>query len=215
MIKININKLRNEIQSNVTIIAVSKSQPVSSIIAAYETGITNFGENYLQEALLKAQQLTHLPLTWHFIGRLQSNKLKAIAENFDWVHTVTTLEQAEKLNKYSNLKKNLLNICLQINVDNDPAKGGIAPEDAVILAKQCISLNNIKLQGLMTILNANCDEQAKIQAYKQLAVLENKINQALNLQLNILSMGMSDDYKAAIAAGSNMIRIGTAIFGRR
>ena len=199
----------------VTIIAVSKTHPPSAIEEAYHAGLTHFGENYIQEALLKMQSLSYLPIHWHFIGPLQSNKLKMIAERFDWVDTVTKASEAEKLHRARPANKPPLNICLQINIDNASTKSGVTPDAAVLLAEQCLHYPNLHLRGLMAIPKPETDYQLQLKPFIALANVKQQLNQRLNLNLTTLSMGMSNDYLAAIAAGSTMIRLGTAIFGTR
>lgn len=191
---------------SIALLAVSKRQPLEAIRAARAAGQRAFGENYLQEALDKLESLADLDCEWHFIGRLQSNKTRPVAENFDWVHTVDRAKLARRLNEQRPAGLTPLNVCLQVNIDDDPAKGGCAPADTAELAAQVRELPQLKLRGLMCVPHADRDPAA---AFTALAALGRE------LDVDTLSMGMSGDLEAAVAAGSTMLRIGTAIFGPR
>ena len=223
-IKINLQKIRQKITEScavcgrsateVMLLAVSKTKPVEAIEAAWSAGQTDFGENYLQEAIAKIKQLERLPLHWHFIGRIQSNKTRPIAENFDWVHTVASYKHAHRLNEQRPAELAELNLCIQVNISEDPDKSGVMADDALLLAQQINQLPRLKLRGLMTIPEASSDQQKQRQFFRQLAELQAKIN-SHGFSLDTLSMGMSGDMKVAIEEGSTIVRIGTAIFGKR
>lgn len=194
---------------SVKLIAVSKKQSHEKIREAFLAGQTAFAENYAQEAIAKQSLLPDLKIEWHFIGTIQSNKTKLIATYFDWVHSVSRFEIAEKLNQYREMMQKPLNICIEVNIDCEPSKSGIAPEDVLPLAKKIILLKNLRLRGLMVI-----PEKNNAHAFEKTAALQKKLMQA-GLLLDTLSMGMSDDFEKAIQAGSTLVRIGTAIFGER
>lgn len=221
----NITKVRKQIReaaqafsrepAKIHLLAVSKTKPASAIREAYACQITDFGENYLQEALTKQQELNDLKLTWHFIGPIQSNKTKLVAENFTWVHSVDRLKIAERLSSQRPEYLPDLNICLQVNISNEDSKSGCAPEQLVELARQVSQLPRLKLRGLMAI-PAPCDDYAEQQHnFAQVRQLLEQIIIELNLPLDTLSMGMTHDLQAAVAQGSTWLRIGTAIFGER
>ncbi|MFJ5299863.1 YggS family pyridoxal phosphate-dependent enzyme [Pseudomonas sp. NPDC088368] len=197
--------------SSVRLLAVSKTKPVSDLREAYDAGLRDFGENYLQEALGKQTELSDLPLIWHFIGPIQSNKTRAIAEHFDWVHSVDRLKIAQRLSEQRPAELPPLNICIQINVSGEASKSGCTPEDLPALAHAISALPNLRLRGLMAIPEPteNSDEQNAA-----FATVRNLQDQ-LNLPLDTLSMGMSHDLEAAIAQGATWVRIGTALFGAR
>jgi len=193
------------------LLAVSKTQPAAAIRLAYAAGLRDFGENYLQEALEKQAELADLPLTWHFIGPIQSNKTRAIAEHFAWVHSVDRLKVAERLSAQRPSHLPPLNICLQVNVSGEPSKSGCSPHDLPALAQAVTQLPRLKLRGLMTIPQPTEDQAAQRAAFARLRELQER----LNLGLDTLSMGMSHDLEAAIAEGATWVRIGTALFGAR
>lgn len=199
---------------SVQLLAVSKTRTSDEIMEAFACGQRLFGESYLQEAVEKIDQLKGKGIEWHFIGRVQSNKTKPIAEKFDWAHSIDKLKHAQRLNDQRPQSMPPLNICLQINIDNEVSKGGIAPEDAAELIQQIAKLPKLSLRGLMTLPAPadNIDEQRK--PFAKLRELRDQL--ATNeLPLETLSMGMSDDMQAAIAEGSTLVRVGTAIFGPR
>lgn len=200
---------------SVLLLAVSKQQSIKLIEKAFYEGIEDFGENYYQEALLKIKQLSHLPIKWHFIGPLQSNKVKGIAQHFDWVHGINRIKIAELLNEHrpSNYKK--LQVCLQVNLVEEETKSGIAPGLVKELAKAVSVLPQIQLRGLMTIPPSQNNEENSYQIFHQLYLLMHELNQQLGLSMDTLSMGMSDDLIPAIKAGSTIVRIGQGIFGKR
>ena len=198
--------------SEVTAIAASKRQSINSIYQAYEGGIINFGENYLQEA---EEKIRHLPtdITWHFIGAIQSKKSKKIARMFDWVHTIDRIEVAKLLNNARPEEMGALNICIQINLDKEDSKSGIGLEEVDSFLLGIKNLKNLKLRGLMAIPRPKENEQQRV-SFKKIKNKFNDLKKNYN-ELDTLSMGMSADYHEAIAEGSTMIRIGTHIFGQR
>ena len=196
----------------VQLLAVSKTHPSEALRAMYATGQRAFGENYLQEALDKMQSLSDLEIEWHFIGHVQRNKTKHLAEKFAWVHGVDRLIIAERLSNQRDAQQVPLNICLQVNIDGQDTKDGCQPSEVSALVQQMSQLPNLKLRGLMVIPAPN--NTSAFQQAKQLfdAV---KTQHAHPEDWDTLSMGMSGDLNAAIAAGSTMVRIGTALFGAR
>lgn len=195
----------------ITLLAVSKTQNASAITEAYEAGQRAFGENYVQEALEKIAQLNPLAIEWHFIGPIQSNKAKSIAEHFAWVHGVERFSIAQRLNNARPASLGPLNICIQVNTDGEASKSGVSLDQVAALAEQIQQLPHLKLRGLMTLPNpAN-----PAPAFAAVAALQQQLNQSHGWQLDTLSMGMSDDLAPAIAAGSTLVRVGTAIFGPR
>jgi PLP dependent protein len=199
---------------SVFLLAVSKKQSVEKIISAYEAGQHAFGENYLQEALTKMSELNNLTIEWHFIGAIQKNKTRKIAEHFSWVHTVSDLETAERLNNQRPENLPPLNICLQVNISQDKNKAGNRIENILPLALTCKNLPRLSLRGLMTIpTQKNIFAEQCAEFHKMSELFQNLL--ANNVKIDTLSMGMSDDLDAAIAEGSTMIRIGTKIFGNR
>ncbi|AYF89077.1 YggS family pyridoxal phosphate-dependent enzyme [Pseudomonas sp. DY-1] len=197
--------------SSIGLLAVSKTKPAAAIRDAFASGIVDFGENYLQEALTKQIELADLPLTWHFIGPIQSNKTKSIAEHFHWVHSVDRLKIAERLSAQRPAGMPPLNICLQVNVSGEASKSGCTPEELPALAVAVSDLPNLRLRGLMAIPEPTDDLAEQHAAFARLRQLQ----AALNPSLDTLSMGMSHDLEAAIAEGATWVRIGTALFGAR
>lgn len=220
----NISEVRQQIHNhcaqyqrnaaNVTLLAVSKTKPAPLLRAAYDAGQRDFGENYLQESLDKQKELSDLAIIWHFIGPIQSNKTRAIAENFQWVHSVDRLKVARRLSEQRPEDMPPLNICLQVNISREESKSGVAPEALPELAKEIAALPNLTLRGLMAI---PAPADTLTEQRKPLAELQKALTalQKDYPQLDTLSMGMSGDLEAAIAEGSTMVRIGTAIFGAR
>jgi pyridoxal phosphate enzyme (YggS family) len=200
--------------AEITLLAVSKTFPDTFLREAYAAGQRAFGENYLQEALDKMAALRDLPLEWHFIGPIQSNKTRAIAENFSWVHSVDRLKIAERLSAQRPPALPALNLCIQVNVSGEASKGGVPPEEAGELALQIARLPHLKLRGLMAIPEPAQGEEAQRIPFAQLRALLQKLN-GQGLNLDTLSMGMSQDMKAAILEGATMVRVGSAIFGSR
>jgi len=197
--------------ASVGLLAVSKTQPAATIREAAEAGMRDFGENYLQEALDKQGELSELPLTWHFIGPIQSNKTKSIAEHFDWVHSVDRLKIAQRLSDQRPAELPPLNICLQVNVSGEASKSGCAPEELPQLAQAVAAMPRLRLRGLMCIPAPSEDPAEQRAAFARLRALRDE----LPLTLDTLSMGMSQDLEAAIAEGATWVRIGTALFGAR
>ena len=195
----------------VGLLAVSKTKPAAAVREAHACGQRDFGENYLQEALNKQAELSDLALTWHFIGPIQSNKTRPIAEHFAWVHSVDRLKIAQRLSEQRPAHLPPLNICLQVNVSGEASKSGCAPEELPALAQAVSQLPNLRLRGLMTIPEPTSDVAQQHAACARLRQLRDD----LNLELDVLSMGMSDDLEAAIAEGATWVRIGTALFGAR
>jgi len=200
--------------AGITLLAVSKTFPAAAVREAYAAGQREFGENYLQEALEKIAVLHDLGIVWHFIGPIQSNKTRAIAENFAWVHGVDRLKIAQRLSEQRPPQLPPLNICLQVNVSGEESKSGVAPQEVVRLAREIAMLPQLKLRGLMAIPAPMDDEVAQRKPFAQLHELAQEIV-AQGIALDTLSMGMSHDFKAAIQEGATIIRIGTAIFGQR
>jgi pyridoxal phosphate enzyme (YggS family) len=198
----------------ICLLAVSKTFPASSIRDASRAGQTRFAESYLQEALAKIATLHDLPLEWHFIGPVQSNKTRLIAENFAWVHSVDRLKIAERLSAQRPADLPPLQLCLQVNISDETSKSGVAPDQALALAKSIASLPNLTLRGLMTVPAPSDDVTVQRDAFARLRTLQDEINRQ-GLQLDTLSMGMSHDFPSAIHEGANMVRIGSAIFGNR
>jgi pyridoxal phosphate enzyme (YggS family) len=197
----------------VRLVAVSKQRTADLIRGVAQTGQHDFGESYLQEALPKLESLADLKLTWHFIGRLQGNKTRAIAENFDWVHTVDRARTAERLNEQRPEALPPLNVCIQVQVTPESQKGGIPPKEVEALARRITGLPRLKLRGLMCIPPAS-EPEAVRQDFVALADLAQQLRN-VGIASDTLSMGMSGDFEAAIAAGSTLVRVGTAIFGER
>lgn len=196
---------------HIGLLAVSKTKPAAAVREAYAAGIRDFGENYLQEALEKQAELSELPLIWHFIGPIQSNKTKPIAEHFAWVHSVDRLKIAQRLSEQRPTDLPPLNICLQVNVSAEDSKSGCAPAELAALAQAVSQLPNLRLRGLMAIPEPTDDVAAQRAAFARLRELRD----GLPLPLDTLSMGMSHDLDAAIAEGATWVRIGTALFGAR
>ena len=196
---------------HIGLLAVSKTKPAAAVREAYAAGIRDFGENYLQEALEKQAELSELPLIWHFIGPIQSNKTKPIAEHFAWVHSVDRLKIAQRLSEQRPNHLPPLNICLQVNVSAEDSKSGCAPAELAALAQAVSQLPNLRLRGLMAIPEPTDDVAAQRAAFARLRELRD----GLPLPLDTLSMGMSHDLDAAIAEGATWVRIGTALFGAR
>jgi pyridoxal phosphate enzyme (YggS family) len=201
----------NRAENSVRLLAVSKTKPAQDLREAYAAGLRDFGENYLQEALGKQLELADLPLIWHFIGPIQSNKTRAIAEHFDWVHSVDRLKIAQRLSEQRPADLPPMNICIQVNVSGEASKSGCTPADLPALAKAISDLPRLKLRGLMAIPEPTEDRAAQDAAFAAVQSLQ----ASLNLPLDTLSMGMSHDLESAIAQGATWVRIGTALFGAR
>ena len=199
---------------DIKLLAVSKTFPESALRKAYQAGQHDFAENYVQEALDKIAALQDLAVTWHFIGPMQSNKTRAIAENFAWVHSVDRLKIAERLSEQRPANMPPLQLCLQVNISSEASKSGVASNEVAALANAIIRLPNLKLRGLMAIPAPSDDVATQRKGFAQLRQLRDQLNQQ-GLQLDTLSMGMSHDFASAIAEGATIVRIGTAIFGNR
>ena len=197
--------------SSIHLLAVSTTKPAQAVREAYAAGQLEFSENYLQEALGKQAELTDLPLSWHFIGPIQSNKTRAIAENFAWVHSVDRLKIAQRLSEQRPADLPPLNICIQVNVSGEASKSGCTPADLPALANAISALPRLTLRGLMAIPEPTEDRTEQDAAFATVRDLQN----SLNLPLDTLSMGMSHDLESAIAQGATWVRIGTALFGAR
>jgi hypothetical protein len=198
----------------VWLLAVGKTFPPDALREAYLAGQTRFAESYVQEALDKIAALHGLAIEWHYIGPIQSNKTRAIAENFSWVHSVDRFKVAERLSGQRPAHLPPLQVCLQVNISREASKSGVAPEEADALARAIAKLPNLTLRGLMAVPAPGDDFTAQRLPFAQLRKLRDQLNQQ-GLQLDTLSMGMSHDFAAAIAEGATMVRIGTAIFGNR
>ena len=198
----------------VTLLAVSKTFGPQAVRETFAAGQTAFGENYIQEAVDKIVALADLPLEWHCIGPIQSNKTRLVAEHFDWAHSVDRLKIAQRLSEQRPKGTAPLNVCIQVNIDGGPTKAGVAPEDALALAQAVVALPNVRLRGIMTIPEPAIDFEAACAVHMRARALFDALN-AAGLALDTLSMGMTGDLEAAIASGSTMVRIGTAIFGGR
>jgi len=204
--------------ATVRLMAVSKQQSVADIAAAAHARQRDFGESYLQEALPKIQACNSLGLTWHFIGQVQSNKTRPIAEHFDWLHTLDRDKIAQRLNDQRPHFGKPLQVCIQVKLAQEETKGGVDPEDVVDLAEVVMSLPRLTLRGLMCIPPPSLSVEQQRSYFAQLALLQKQVNQRLassGVVLDTLSMGMSGDFEAAIAEGATIVRIGTAIFGER
>lgn len=199
---------------DILLLAVSKTRPAADIRAAHGAGLKDFGESYLREALLKMAELEDLPLIWHFIGPIQSNKTRPIAEHFDWVHSIDRSKIARRLSEQRPADQPPLQVCLQVNISGETSKSGVAPQELPQLAQDIMALPNLQLRGLMAIPAATRDIQLQRQAFARLRSALEKLL-VIAPQLDTLSMGMSQDFEAAITEGSTIVRLGTAIFGPR
>jgi hypothetical protein len=202
----------------VTLLAVSKTFGADAVIVAADAGQVAFGENYLQEAVNKIVEVQvlrpELHLEWHFIGSIQSNKTRPIAENFSWVHAVDREKIAQRLSEQRPKDLPPLNICLQVNVSGEASKSGVSPEELPALAKAVVGLPNIQLRGLMAIPEPEADPAKQRAPFALLRELQKQLAE-MGIHTDTLSMGMSGDMQAAIAEGATMVRIGSAIFGKR
>jgi pyridoxal phosphate enzyme (YggS family) len=200
---------------SITVIAVSKGHEAQSLRAAATCGVRHFGESYVQEAVPKIQSLRDLPLVWHFIGRLQANKSRLIAESFDWVHAVDRPKIAERLSQQRPHYALPLQVCIQVNIAGETGKAGVEPATAAELALAVLGLPRLRLRGLACILPADRPADENRRAFRDLRSLAEQINRTTGAGLDTLSMGMSADYREAILEGATLLRIGTAIFGPR
>ncbi len=199
---------------SVQLLAVSKTFGADAVVQAHAAGQTAFGENYIQEGVDKIRQLAHLPLQWHCIGPIQSNKTRLVAEHFDWVHTIDRLKIAQRLSEQRPAGLAPLQMCIQVNVDGGTSKSGVTPAEALGLARDVAALPNVRLRGVMSIPEPAIDFIAACAVFTRVRTVFNALN-AEGLGLDTLSMGMSADMEAAIHEGSTMVRVGTAIFGGR
>ncbi len=199
----------------VQLLAVSKGRSVELIRAAFAAGLQDFAENYWQEAEAKIAQLQDLPITWHYIGPLQSNKCKHIARQCTWVHSVSRPIVAQKLAAARTATLTPLQVCIQVNFGDDPQKSGVSPAEIYHLIEHIQALPALKLRGLMLIPPQHHDQEIQYRLFMRLQQLMQTLNQRMGLQLDTLSMGMSEDYVAAIRAGSTMVRIGRSLFEKR
>jgi pyridoxal phosphate enzyme (YggS family) len=197
-----------------TLVAVSKTHSAQEVREAWAAGQRDFGENYLQEALPKLAELADLELTWHYIGRIQSNKTRSIAEQFQWVHTVDRLKTAQRLSQQRPADLPPLNLCIQVNVGDPEHKAGVEPDQVMKLAEQIDSLPRLRLRGLMCMPPESDNAETQRGYFRILGQLRTQL-QRQALKIDTLSMGMSGDLEAAVAEGATMLRVGTAIFGRR
>ena len=199
---------------SVTLVAVSKGQSAESIDHVATAGVTDFGENYLKEAISKIDQLDALDIRWHYIGQIQSNKTRSIAQSFAWVHSLDRISVARRLSEQRPFHAPPLQVCLQVSLVAEPTKGGVEPESLQQLAEEVALLPHLQLRGLMCIPPPQPDAAAERVLFTRLRQLKDQLN-ANGLKLDTLSMGMSADFESAIAEGATMVRIGTAIFGAR
>jgi pyridoxal phosphate enzyme (YggS family) len=199
---------------DIRLLAVSKTFAAAAVRQAHAAGQSAFGESYVQEALEKIAALNDLALEWHFIGPIQSNKTRPIAEHFDWVHSVDRIKIAERLSQARPATRGPLQVCLQVNISGEDSKSGVAPEDVAELARQVQALPNIALRGLMAIPQPSTDLDQQRGQFHRLRQLFEQLK-AQGHALDTLSMGMSDDLEAAIAEGATIVRVGSAIFGQR
>ena len=199
---------------DIALLAVSKTFGADAVRAAHAAGQRAFGENYVQEALEKIAQLADLPLEWHFIGPIQSNKTRPIAERFDWVHGIDRAKIAERLAAARPPERGPLSVCIEVNVGGEASKSGVAPAATATLARCIVALPALRLRGLMTIPPASDDPAVQRTHFARLRALYDELR-AARFALDTLSMGMSADMEAAIAEGATIVRIGTAIFGAR
>jgi len=199
---------------DIQLLAVSKRHSVEAIQSAYDAGQTSFGENYVQELLEKAQKLADLDISWHFIGPLQSNKTKQVAEVADWVHTIDRFKIAQRLNDQRPENLPPLSICIQINISGEASKSGVSVDELEELARKIVKLPRLRLRGLMVIPAPSDDFESQRATFAKVSKIKDTLNQQ-GYNLDTLSMGMSGDMKAAIAEGATIVRIGTAIFGAR
>ena len=204
----------NREKNSVILMAVSKMQDSEKIREAYSSGQKNFGENYLQESLGKISELSDLDIIWHYIGKIQSNKSKLIAENYDWIHSVDKISTLKKISDHRKDSQDKINVCIQVNLDNEETKSGIAIEKVESFINEAVNFDGINVRGLMAIPMYQKEYESQ---YKTFMKIKNLFDSLVNkgYKLDTLSIGMSSDYSAAIAAGSTIVRIGTSIFGER
>ncbi|MEE4218768.1 MAG: YggS family pyridoxal phosphate-dependent enzyme [Xanthomonadales bacterium] len=223
-LKENLNNIRSRVDfacrtaarppSEVVVLAVSKRHSVEKIAELHALGQTCFGENYVQEALDKMQRLSSLDIEWHFIGPLQSNKTREVAQHFHWVQSVDREKILRRLSSQRTETMQALNVCIQVNIDREPQKAGVLPEAAESLARLCTELPGLRLRGLMSIPHIASDDHDPADSYRRMKELYDELLEK-GLALDTLSMGMSADLEAAVRHGSTMVRIGTDLFGQR
>jgi pyridoxal phosphate enzyme (YggS family) len=201
-------------EGSVRLLAVSKTKPAEAVAAAFHAGQRDFGENHLQDAQTKLDALADLPIVWHFIGPIQSNKTRDIAERFAWAHSLDRLKIARRLNDQRPPDLAPLKVCIQVNISREASKSGVAPEDLAQLATAVAALPRLQLRGLMAIPRPEPDLAAQRAPFARLREALEALNEQ-GFMLDTLSMGMSDDMEAAIAEGATLVRIGTAVFGAR
>lgn len=201
-------------RESVTLVAVSKTQPAASVREAASAGQRHFGENLVQEALEKIGEVDLDDLVWHFIGQLQSNKTKPVAENFQWVHTIDRLKVARRLSKQRPYYAGDLNVCIEVNIDNEPGKGGVSPDEILPLAKEVAGLPRLALRGLMCIPAMREGFEAQCEPFRHLRELAETLAES-GIVTDTLSMGMTADFVAAVHEGATIVRIGRALFGER
>ncbi len=204
----------NREPNSVKLLAVSKTRQVQEVKAAIAAGQAAFGENYAQELADKSLQIGPVGVDWHFIGALQSNKAKLIAQHANWIHTIDRLKIAKRLQRHLSDTDKTLQICIQLNVDNEDSKSGISLSELPTFAEQVSELEHLKLRGLMSIPKPSTDEGQQRRSFAKVRRAQEQLNQQ-GYELDILSMGMSGDYESAIAEGATIVRVGTAIFGKR
>jgi pyridoxal phosphate enzyme (YggS family) len=200
--------------NEVTLLPVSKTFGPDAVRAAFAAGETAFGENYIQEAVEKQALLADLPIAWHCIGAIQSNKTRLVAAHFAWAHTVDRLKIAQRLSEQRPPELPPLAVCIQVNIDGGPTKAGVAPQEALALAREVAALPRLQLRGIMTIPEPTDDPVAQVAVHRRSRALFDDLR-AAGLALDTLSMGMTADLETAIEAGSTLVRVGTAIFGTR
>ncbi len=198
----------------VTLVAVTKARPADAVREALDAGCGDFGENYLQEALPKIAAVGRSGVRWHFIGALQSNKARDVAAHFDWVHGVDRLKIAQALSKHRAASGAPLDVCIQVNISREATKSGVTAEEALALAREVAALPGLRLRGLMGMASPTAEVAKQRSEFAVLRMTYDRLR-AQGLALDTLSMGMSDDFEAAIAEGATMVRVGTAIFGAR
>ncbi|NJK40461.1 MAG: YggS family pyridoxal phosphate-dependent enzyme [Acaryochloridaceae cyanobacterium SU_2_1] len=211
-----ITRIRQELPSHVTLIAVSKSMPVEDIRQAYAAGVRDFGESRIQEAITKQANLQDLSdITWHFLGHLQGNKANAALDRFDWIHSVDRLDLAQRLDRLAAARSQSPALCLQVKLWDDPSKFGWSLADLTADLPELLRCQSLNIRGLMTILPMGLTEQQSLEVFQQTKELAGQLEQQTQgaWQLPILSMGMSNDYRLAIQAGATMVRLGRSIFG--
>ena len=223
-IPLNLQAVRQRIESatraagrppqSVRLLAVSKTFPPEAVREAAQAGLRDFGENYAREGIEKIRVLSAFGLTWHFIGPIQSNKTRTIAEGFDWVHSIDRVKIAARLAEARGPGRSELQVCIQVNVSGEATKGGVAPSEAAQLAEEVAALPRLKLRGLMAVPEPTPDEALQRRRFGQLRELRDRLNRD-GFSMDTLSMGMSADLEAAIAEGATLVRVGTAIFGER